>query len=405
MSRPRRQKRAKVMAESRTVDRTSDRTTEQPRNEVDIFTLQALANETPDLISFGLGDPDSTTAPHIIEAAQRAIDEGRIEPAPSRGLPELRQAIANKLQRENNLIVDPDSEVVVTTGSQEGLFLLVQSLIDPGDEVLVPDPRYPAYDKAITLAGGKIVLVPTSEENDFALRAADIEAKLTERSKALLLITPSNPTAAVIPPDELQRIAELAIERDLIVISDEIYEYFLYEDARHVSIGSLPGMKERTITLNGLSKSHAMTGWRVGYIAAPAEFVAAVSSLKAMVNIHAPTVSQWAAVAALEGPQDAVSEMRANYARRRRLMMDGLKEMGFTFGSSKGAFYIWANISSTGMDAMQLCYHWLREAGVMVFPGSRFGERWKDYMRFTLLQPDDVILQALERMDNALASR
>lgn len=388
------------MAEAQTEPRTSDAS----REEVDIFTLQALANETPDLISLGLGDPDSATPQHIIEAADRAIDEGRTGPAPTRGLIELRQAIAGKLERENNVLVDAETEVLVTTGSQEALFLLIQSLVDPGDEVLVPDPRYPAYDTAINLAGGKIVLVPTALEHDFALQAADVEAHLTERSKALLLITPSNPTAAVIPPDELRKIAKLAIERDLIVISDEIYEHFLYDGAEHLSIGSLPGMRERTITLNGLSKAYAMTGWRVGYIAAPAEFIQAVSSLKAMINVHAPTVSQWAAVAALEGPQDAVREMRDLYAHRRRVLMDGLREMGFRFGSSQGAFYIWADISSTGMDAMQLSYHWLREAAVMVFPGSGFGETWSDYMRFTLLQPHDKMLQALERMDEARRS-
>ncbi|MEZ4569591.1 MAG: pyridoxal phosphate-dependent aminotransferase [Thermomicrobiales bacterium] len=382
------------MAEPKTADPTLE--------EVDIFTLQALANETPDLISLGLGDPDSATPQHIIEAADRAIDEGRTGPAPTQGLIELRRAIASKLERENDVIVDAETEVLLTTGSQEALFLLIQSLVDPGDEVLVPDPRYPAYDAAINLAGGKIVLVPTDLEHDFALQAADIEAHLTERSKALLLITPSNPTAAVIPPDELRKIAELAIERDLIVISDEIYEHFLYDGAEHLSIGSLPGMRERTITLNGLSKAYAMTGWRVGYIAAPSEFIQAVASLKAMINVHAPTVSQWAAVAALEGPQDAVREMRDLYAHRRKVLMDGLKEMGFSFGSSQGAFYIWANISSTGMDAMQLSYFWLQNAAVMVFPGSGFGEKWSDYMRFTLLQPDDKMLQALERMDEAL---
>jgi aminotransferase len=385
------------MAETRTVDPT--------REEVDIFTLQALANETPNLISLGLGDPDSPTPAHIVQAAKQAIDEGRTGPAPTRGLIELRRAIAAKLERENGITVDSESEVLVTTGSQEALFLLVQALIDPGDEVLVPDPRYPAYDAAINLAGGRIVLVPTTEEKDFALRAGDIEACLSERSKALLLISPSNPTAAVIPPEEIRRIAELAIRHNLIVISDEIYEHFLYDGAEHLSIGSLPGMRERTITLNGLSKAYAMTGWRVGYIAAPAEFISAVASLKAMINVHAPTVSQWAAVAALEGPQECVREMRDLYAHRRRVLMDGLKEMGFTFGSSQGAFYIWANTGSTGLDAMRLSYLWLRDAGVMVFPGTGFGERWKDYMRFTLLQPDDVMLLALERMDDALKPR
>jgi aminotransferase len=378
------------------VDET--RTADPRREEIDIFALQELANRTPDLISFGLGDPDLPTPPHIVEAAKRAIDEGRTGPAPTNGLIELREAIAHKLQRANGIEVDPELEVLVTTGSQEALFLLIQSLIDPGDEVLVPDPRYPAYDAAINLAGGKIVLVPTSEEHGFELQPNDVEAAITERTKALLLITPSNPTAAVIPPANLRAIAELARQHDLIVISDEIYESFLYDGAEHLSIGSLPGMRERTITLNGLSKAYAMTGWRVGYIAAPAEFIRAVSSLKAMINVHAPTVSQWAAVAALDGPQEPVAEMREIYASRRKLLMNALDDMGFSYSPPRGAFYIWANSSASGMDAMALSYHWLQEAAVMVFPGSGFGDAWRDYMRFTLLQPEPAMREAIQRL-------
>ncbi len=384
-------------------DTATTTTNEAIDENISIFQLQELAERSSDFISLGLGDPDFATPEHITRAAKLAIDEGRTGPAPTNGLPELRQAIASKLQRINDIDVDPATEVLVTTGSQEALFLLIQSLINPGDEVLVPDPRYPAYDAAINLAGGKMVLVPTDEEYDFVLQPEEIEARITPRSKTLLMITPSNPTAAVIPPENIRAIADLAREHNLIIIADEIYEYFLYDGAEHLSIGSLPGMKERTITLNGLSKAYAMTGWRVGYIAAPAEFIAAVSSLKAMINVHAPTVSQWAAVAALTGPQECIIEMRDAYARRRRMMMDALREMGFTFGRSDGAFYIWANVSSLNRgSSIQLAYELLRDAGVLIFPGSGFGAGWDDYMRFTLLQPEPVIMEAIDRMDRVL---
>lgn len=258
--------------------------------EVNIFALQELAARSPDAISLGLGDPGLPTPAHIVAAAIAAINEGRTGPAPTRGLPELRHALARKLARVNGIEADPEREILVTTGSQEALFLLVQALIEPGDEVIVPDPRYPSYDAAIHLAGGRIVLAPTDERHDFDLDPAEVEARITDKTKAILLITPSNPTAGIISPANLQRLAEIAIEHDLIVIAAEIYENFVYDGAEHVSSASLPGMRDRTITLGGLSKAYAMTGWRVGYITAPAEFIDAVSGLKAMVNIQAPTL-------------------------------------------------------------------------------------------------------------------
>ncbi|MFW6074724.1 MAG: pyridoxal phosphate-dependent aminotransferase [Chloroflexota bacterium] len=379
----------------------------QPENvdlpeDLDIFKLQALANATPGALSLGLGDPDFATPAHIVDAARRAIDGGHTGPAPARGLPEFREAVARKLARENNIEADPESEILITTGSQEGLFLLIQALLDPGDEILVPDPRYPSYDAAIQVAEAEMVLVPTHAENGFELQADEVERRLTERSKALLLITPSNPTGAVITPQTLRRIAEIAQERDLFVISDEIYEHYLFDGAEHLSIGSLPGMQERTITISSLSKAYAMTGWRLGYLAAPEPFIDAVANLKWTLNRHTPTVSQWAGVAALDGPQDCIAEMRLEYDRRRRALVDALREMGFAVRDPRGAFYVWADISSTGLDAMSLSYLWLRDAGVMAFPGTGFGEQWSGYMRFTLRQPEHVLVQAAERIERVL---
>jgi aminotransferase len=369
---------------------------------VNIFDLMELAKQKPNAISLGLGDPDLPTPAHIIAAAKQAIDDGRTGPAPPTGLLELRQAIARKLTRDNGVEVDPEHEVLVTTGGQEALFLLIQGLIEPGDEVLVPDPRYPSYDQAIELAGGKIVLVPTDEANGFEIDPDEVERRITPKSKVLLLISPNNPTAGINSPATVRRLAEIAQERDLIVIADEIYEAFVYDGWEHLSIASLPGMRERTITLNGLSKSYAMTGWRIGYLAAPPEFIRTVSALKEMVNVQAPTVSQWAGIAALDGPQECVADMRRTYAERRDLVMPTLREMGFTFSVPRGGLYIWANTSATGIESTQLSYLFLKEADVLVFPGTGFGAPWGDYIRMTLLQPKEVLAEVVERMRGVL---
>lgn len=369
---------------------------------VNIFELMDRARSRPDTISMGLGDPDLATPDHVVAAAKEAIAENRTGSAHVRGLPELRRAIARKLAAENGVAVDPETEVLVTTGGQEALFLVIQALIDPGDEVVLPDPRYTSYDYTIELAGGRMVLVPTREEDAFDLDPDEVEQRLTPKSKVLLLITPSNPTAGIVTPANIRRLAEIAKKHDLIVISDEIYEKFVYDDHQHLSMASLPGMRERTITLNGASKTYAMTGWRIGYLAGPAPVVDAVAALKTMVNIQAPTVSQWAAVAALEGPQATVAEMRAAYDARRRLLMSFLDEMGFTYGEPRGGLYIWVNTTAAGVPAIELSARFLDE-GVLIFPGTGFGENWGDYMRMTLLQPIDVIEEAIVRMKRALS--
>jgi aminotransferase len=365
---------------------------------VNIFDLMELAKQKPEAISLGLGDPDFPTPPHIVAAARRAIDAGDTGPAPPTGLPELRQAIARKLARDNGVPVDPDSEVLVTTGGQEALFLLIQALVEPGDEVIVPDPRYTSYDQAIELAGGNIVLAPTTRERDFELEPDEVARRITPRTKLLLLISPNNPTAGVNSPDTVRRLAELAVERDLIVIADEIYEKFVYDGTEHLSIAALPGLRERTVTLNGLSKTYAMTGWRVGYLAAPAELIRAATALKEMVNVQAPTMSQWAAVAALDGPQQVVEEMRDTYDARRRLLMRALDELELPYGHPRGGLYIWFNIASTGLDATTLSFTLLRDADVLILPGTGFGAHWRDWMRITLLQPADVLEEVMARL-------
>ena len=278
-----------------------------------------------DVIAMGLGDPDLPTPPHICEAAREAISRGETHYTHPSGMPKLREAIAELLQREYGLDYTAE-ETMVTAGTQEGVMLLMLALVNAGDEVLLPSPRFTSYDTAVELCGGKVVSVPTYQKDKFALMPAEIEARITPRTKMLVLITPNNPTGAVTPPDAIREIAEIAKRHDIIVVSDEIYATLLFDGAEHLSIGTLPGMRDRTITMNGFSKSHAMTGWRIGYLAAPKAFIQRMVEPRHTLSINASTPSQWAALAAASGPQDAVREMRDIYASRREVLLRGLDE-------------------------------------------------------------------------------
>ena len=369
------------------------------------YDLLERAETMSDVIALGRGDPDLPTPRHIVEAAQHAIDRGVDRVSATDGLLELRRAIATKLQRENGVTVDAAGGVVVTTGGQEGLFLIVQAILARGDEILVPDPRYTSYDVAIQMAGATIVSIATDERDGFDLDPDEVEQRITPRTRAVLLITPGNPSAGTITPANLRGIAEIARKHDLLVISDEIYEKLLYDDAEHLSIGSLPGMAQRTITLNGFSKTYCMTGWRVGYVAGPRSVMRRVRRLKELASSCAPVVSQWAGVAALEGPQEVVEEYRRIYEGRRRVLLDGLDRMGFTYGDPRGAFYIFVNASSVGMDSIDLTQKLLEEARVLIFPGTGFGEQWVDYMRVSYLAPEAELREAMARVESCLGLR
>jgi aspartate/methionine/tyrosine aminotransferase len=360
-----------------------------------------IASGLDDVIAMGRGDPDFHTPAHVVEAAKQAIDANEHHYTHPAGLPRLREAIADKLRRENGLDYAAE-EIVVTSGAQEGLMLLMLALVDPGDEVLLPSPRFTSYDTAVELCGGTVVPVPTREEDDFALMPAEIEARITPRTKMIVLVTPNNPTGAVTPPEQIRAIAELAEKHDLIVVSDEIYEKLVYEGNEHLSIASLPGMRERTITLNGFSKSYAMTGWRVGYLAAPEPFVRLLIEPRHTLSINTATPSQFAALAAVTGPQEPVERMLAAYDERRRFLMGALDEMGLSYGHPGGAFYIYANVSSTGMGAPAFCENLLREGRVMIFPGTLFGDEHEDHIRIGYVQPIERIREAADRMSSAL---
>ena len=361
------------------------------------YALMEMAKQMDDIVALGRGDPDLDTPAHIIEAANRAMRQQQTGATPVQGLPQLRAAIAGHMHEVNGLPVAAEN-VMVTTGGQEGLFLAIQALIDPGDEILVPDPRYTSYDDAIRRAGGVMVSVPTNREDAFNLEAEAVEAAITSASKALLIVTPSNPTAGIVTEDRLRAIADVAIRHNLIIIVDEIYGKIVYEPWQHFSIGSLPGMAERTITLDAFSKAYAMTGWRCGYVAAPENVIDAMARIKQVTTGPVATVSQLAGLAAITGPQDCVSDYLSIYRERRTVLLKGLDEMGFAYGEPRGGLFVWADCSSTGIHATELSYLLLKEGRVLVFPGTAFGEKWREYVRITMLEPIDVLKEAVTRM-------
>jgi aminotransferase len=363
--------------------------------------LMEAAKGLPDVIAMGRGDPDFHTPRHIVEAAKRAIDENQHHYTHSAGIEELRAAISEKLLRENGLEYGVD-EIVVTSGAQEAVMLCMLALLDQGDEVLLPTPRFMSYDSAVEMCGGVVVPVPTNQDDDFAMVPAEIEVRISDRTKVLVLVTPNNPTGAVTPPEMIREIAEIAKRHDLVVISDEIYEKLVYEGNEHLSIATQPGMKERTITVNGFSKSYAMTGWRVGYLAAPAPFVRLLIEPRHTLSINTSTPSQYAALAALTGSQEPVDEMVRQYGERRAFMMEALNGLGLSYGHPGGAFYIYVNTTSTGMDAEAFCLTMLREARVMFLPGTMFGDPRGSHIRIGYLQPLDRIREAVARLDRAL---
>ncbi len=361
------------------------------------YALMDLAKEVKGAIALGRGDPDLDTPAHVVEAAKRALAEPVQPLQPVAGMPELRAAIAKRARADHGVDVGPE-QVLVTTGGQEGLFLVMSALLDPGDEILVPDPRYTSYDQAIEHAGGVSVTVPTYPDDAFDLRAEMLEPLITPKTKALLLVTPSNPTGGIITREQAEKIAVLAQKHDFVVISDEIYGKFVWPPFEHVSIGALPGMERHTITLSGFSKAWAMTGWRVGYVIAPHDAIDGMAAVKAATTGPVSNVSQAAALAAAEADDACIDAFRAIYAERRQLLGDGLRAMGLDYTDPRGGFFFWADSSSTGLRALELSYLLLKEARVLVFPGTGFGEKWGDYLRITTLQPTEVLREAVERM-------
>ncbi len=362
--------------------------------------LLALAESRRDVVRLGRGDPDLPTPAHIIEAAKRALDHGATHYTHWQGQLDLREAVAEKCRRDYRVEVAAD-QVIITAGAQEAMYVVFQTLLDPGDEVLLADRHYTSYSRAIRLAGGVPVFVPTHEANNFVIDPQDVEALISPRTKLVVVVSPENPTGAVIPPDTIAALARIANEHDLMVIADDIYEKFVYEGPPHVSIASDPALGDRTIMINGFSKTYAMTGWRVGYMVVPRELVGPVQVVKHTLTICAPAVSQAAALAALEGPQDCVDEMRRIYAGRRRILLDGFEPLGMGGRWSRGALYVYPRVPRDGESSYDFCVRVLEQANVLIFPGTAFGAG-EGYMRVTLLQPTEVMREAVSRMTAAL---
>ncbi|MSO52118.1 MAG: aminotransferase [Acidobacterium sp.] len=365
--------------------------------------LQEIADSLPDVIRMGRGDPDFDTPAHIVRAGQEALAKGATHYTHAQGILPLRQAIAKDILARGGASYTPE-QIVVTPGAQQALFTVALGLLDLGDEMLAACPGYHPYHQAAELAGGRVVDIRTTMATNFTLTAEMVEAHLTPKTKILVVVNPSNPTGTVTPPGEVARIAAVARAHDLLVISDEIYAQLTYGDARIQPVASLPGMAERTITISGFSKTYAMTGWRVGYFAAPADLVPALAAVHNGLAISTAAVSQHAALAALTGPQDCVADMRRTYDERRVALCEGLRSMGIPYADPQGAFFVYANVSGVGMGATAFCEKVLREGRVLVFPGVVYGDYTDDFVRLSLTQPVDKIREACARMAAVVAS-
>jgi len=356
-----------------------------------------LSTTLDDVISLGVGEPDFTTPWHIREAAIHSLERGYTMYTSNLGLPELRHAIARHISKLYSVTYDPEREILVTVGVSEGLDLALRALLDPGEEVLIPEPSYVSYGPCTSLAGGLPVYVPAVRERDFEVEVDEVASRVTPRTRAVLIGYPNNPTGAVMPRSELLRLAELAERRDLVVISDEIYDRLVY-GVEHTCFAALPGARERTILLGGFSKAYAMTGWRIGYLAAPAELIAGMVKIHQYAALCAPIASQKAAIEALAAGEPAVQEMVREYGERRRRLVAGLRALGLDTFEPRGAFYAFPSIRSTGLTSEQFAERLLLEERVAVVPGSAFGPSGEGYVRCCYATSTHGLIGALERM-------
>jgi len=356
-----------------------------------------LIATTDGVISLGVGEPDFVTPNHISQAAIRSVEQGHTAYTSNSGLPELRELIAAHIERLYGVAYDPHTEIIVTTGVSEGLNLATQAILDEGDEVLSTDPAYVAYPPNVVFAGGKFVTVPTTAADGFQMQPEALEKYITPASKAVLLGYPANPTGAVMERSTLEGVAKVVERNDLFVISDEIYDRLVY-GVEHVCVSSLPGMKERTILMGGFSKSYAMTGWRLGWVCAPALLTDAMMRVHQYVMMSAPTAAQYAAIEALQHGEEDVQGMLGEYARRRALVIKACWDMGLDLVEPRGAFYAFPSIRSTGLEDEEFAGRLLLEEKVAVIPGSAFGPGGAGHVRMCYAQEYSQLEEALARM-------
>lgn len=357
-----------------------------------------IANEMEDIISLSVGEPDFTTPWHVREAGIHSLEKGRTWYTPNRGFAELREEISKYFKRRFNVEYTPESQVLVTVGGSEAIDLCIRSLISSGDEVLIPQPCFVCYEPMTIMAGGTPVIINTKAEDEFRLTPEQLEEKITDKTKLLILPFPNNPTGAVMRRGDLEKIAEVLRKHNIIVLSDEIYGELTYGDERHVSFAEIEGMKERTIVVNGFSKSYAMTGWRLGYALGPEKLIEKMTILHQYAIMSAPTTAQYAAIEALKNGDEDIVKMRNEYDLRRRLIVSGFRKMGFECFEPDGAFYVFPCIKNTGLTSEEFCTRLIREKHVAVVPGTAFGECGEGFVRVSYSYSIAHIREALKRI-------
>ncbi len=355
-----------------------------------------------DVVALTVGQPDFVTPWHIREAGIDSLERGKTYYTSNSGLLEMRQEIAKYLDRRFGLSYDAESEIVVTVGGSEAIDMAMRAILDPGDEVIIPTPCFVCYEPLCRMADGVPVTVPTEEKDNFKLTPEQLKAAITPRTKLLVMPFPNNPTGAIMTREELEAIADILRGTDIMVLSDEIYAEMTYNGKQHVSIASLPGMRERTVVVNGFSKAYAMTGWRMGYTAAPAPITAQMLKLHQFAIMCAPTTSQFAAIEALKNGDEDIEAMTKEYDARRRFLVDGLRKLGIPCFEPEGAFYVFPNVGAFGMSSETFCERLLYEGKVAIVPGTAFGDCGEGFARISYAYSLKHIAQALERIEDFL---
>lgn len=371
-----------------------------------IRAMTVLAAKYDNVLSFGLGEPDFPTPKNIIDAGCKALEEGWTKYVANQGIAPLLSALAQKMRNDNGMDYVTEENIHITFGAGQALLLTMETILEPGDEVIVPTPCFPNYFGYIHMAGGIAVTVRTCEENGFRVTAEDIKGKITSKTKAIILNSPCNPTGAVLTEADIRQIAAVALEHDLIVIADEPYEAIIYDGQKSFSIGAIPEMKDLTITVNSFSKSYAMTGWRIGYAVAPAEVREQMTLLQESMGSSVTAACQIAACEAITGPQESVEKMRRQYERRRNILVEGLNQVsGFSCIKPGGAFYVFANIKSFGITSQELAVKILDRVQVLTTPGSAFGDSGEGYLRFSYASSEETIREGIRRLKNLFGEK
>ena len=358
-----------------------------------------IVTEMKDAISLGVGEPDFDTPWHIRDEGIYSLEKGRTFYTSNSGLKDLKQEICNYIKRSQNVDYNADTDVLVTVGGSEAIDIGFRAMINPGDEVLIPQPSYVSYEPCAILAGAKPVIIDLKPENEFRLTAEELENSITDKTKILVLPFPNNPTGSIMEREDLEKIAKVIIEKDIFVMSDEIYSELTYKD-KHVSIISIPGMKERTLLINGFSKAYAMTGWRLGYACAPKEIIKQMTKIHQYAIMCAPTTSQYAAIEALKNGDNDVKEMRTAYNQRRRFLINAFREMGLECFEPYGAFYVFPCIKEFGMTSEEFATRFLKEEKVATVPGTAFGDSGEGFLRISYAYSLDTLKIAMERLKN-----